>query len=1123
MKTVLAGFLFLLLLTTVIAAAQQPPAGTPTQAIPGPPTPVIPMPVIPGQETPQQPTVVIPPQAGTAQSPTPPDYSQEAYVVEHYHQAMRFENDGTGRDQLDAQIRIVNESGVQALGQLKVGYSALSDKLEIAYVRVRKPDGTVITAQESAIQDLTLPDAPVYTDYHEKHISVPALRPGDVLEYEFVRTIANPLTPGQFWTSVNFSDKGVILDQQLEINVPQGRQIKLKSKPGYEPKITNEGDRRIYRWIYTHLKDEEAGPHGKRKNPHKSEDEIPTVQLTTFQSWEELGAWYASLEHDRRQPNDAIKAKAEELVQGKADDMAKVKALYEYVSRNIRYVSLSFGLGRYQPHAASEVLGNDYGDCKDKNTLLAALLAAQGFQATSVLIGSQHELDPEVPSPSQFDHVITRVPVNGQEIWLDSTNGVAPFRMLAAPLRNKEALAIPPDGKAGLVWTPSDLPFAAFDRSQIKGSINETGTLKAHVSIRMRGDQELFLRFALRQMPGNRRKDFFNMVVQHEGMKGAEIDNLMVSDPSNPDDPLQIDFDVTGNNYFDWSAPESKMALPLMQVALPEEGDAEDDDKTHPKPIKLGAVGESNGEAQVTVPPKYTVHLPIGVEVKRDYAEYSSSYKFDGGQLTAVRILKVLNKELPVTRREDYAAFRRAVAADAAQQISLGNQSPGTAGVGANESADDLNDSAIQALKNNNYELAISLFQRVVKLEPKHKDAWNSLGRAYLGLNQTDEAIKAFQTEIEIDPYDQYAYNNMGRAYERQGKYDEAVKQYQKQIEVNPLDQYAHGNLGEAYLRQKKFADAIPELEKAVTLQPKNPVLLISLGQSYIATNQTDKGMAQFEKAINVSPSPLTWNNIAYSLAEQNAQLDRADKYADAAIDALQTQLRDVKLDSLRFQDLAAALFLYEIWDTKGWIAFKRGDLDMAEQYINAAWQASGSGTIGEHLGEVYEKQGKREEAIRAYLWALDGEPPSDSAQTRLSVLGVSKGVDHKVEEVRRDLQRQRTTALQTSGQGSAQFFLLISPAKVEQVKFIKGSDGLKGLSEVIQKTDLRMKFPASAEVRAVRRAVVTCGTAASASAAKTPGKEKARAATVASTEAAGPAGPCSIELQPAESVHTLD
>ncbi|HEY5174967.1 MAG TPA: DUF3857 domain-containing protein [Terriglobales bacterium] len=1139
MKPVFAGFLFLFLLTTVfpaaqqaptvtptqIAPAQQAPAGTPTRAVPAPQTPVIPMQVPPGQEPPQ-PTVVNPAQAGPEQSPTPPDYSQEAYVIEHYRQAKRFENDGTGRDQLDAQIRIVSESGVQALGQFKVGYSALSDKLDIVYLRVRKPDGTVITAQESAIQDFTLPDAPVYTDYHEKHISVPSLRPGDVLEYEFVRTITNPLTPGQFWTSVNFSDKGIILDQQLEINVPNGRQIKLKSKPGYEPKITEEGDRRVYRWTYTHLKDEEEGRPGKKKkkNPHRSEDEIPTVQLTTFQSWEELGAWYASLERDRRQPKDALKAKADELVQGKTDDMAKVKALYEYVSRNIRYVSLSFGLGRYQPHEASEVLSNGYGDCKDKNTLLAALLAVEGFQATSVLIGSQHELDPEIPSPSQFDHVITRVPVNGKEIWLDSTNGVAPFRMLAAVLRDKQALAIPLNGKASLVRTPADLPFAAFDRSQLKGSINETGTLKAHLSSRMRGDTELALRFTLRQIPGNHWKDFFTVALQRMGVEGIEIDNLKVSDPSNPDDPLQIDLDATANNYFDWSAPESKMRLPFMEIALPGEGDAEDDDQTHPKAIKLGAPGESSVELRATIPPKYTVHLPIGVEVKRDYAEYVSSYKFEGGQLTAVRTLKLLSRELPVARREDYAAFRRAVASDEGQQISLDNKSPGTAGVGANESAADLNESAMQALKNNNYELAVSLFQRVVKLEPKHKTAWDNLGRAYLALNQNDQAIDVFKKQIEIDAYHQYAYNDLGVAYQRQLKYDEAIQQFKKQIEINPLDPLAHASLGQVYVAQKKFAEAIPELEKAVTIQPNNPVLLISLGQSYIATNQTDKGMAQFEKAISIAPSPLTWNNIAYSLAEQNVQLDRADKYADAAINALQTQLRDVKLDSLRFRDLAAALFLYDIWDTKGWIEFKRGDLDLAEQYLAAAWQANGSGTIGEHLGEIYEKQGKREQAIRAYLFSLGGDSPSDSARARLSALGVSKGVDDKVEEARRELQRQRTTPLKASGKGRAEFFLLISPAKVEQVKFIKGNDGLKSFAEILEKTDVGMKFPASAEVRVVRRGVVTCGApAASAPAAGPSGKEKGGAAAAASQESQGPAEPCSIELQPAESVRTLD
>src|SRR5271165_5516443 len=282
----------------------------------------------------QQPGVAATAQSGAARSPTPPDYSQEAYVVEHYRQSARYENDGTGSEQLDVQVRVMSESGVQSLGQLKVGYSALSDKLDIVYVRVRKPDGSVVTAQDSTIQDLTTPNAPVYTDYHEKHVSVPSLRPGDVLQYELVRTIVNPLAPNQFWTSYNFAETGIVLDEQLEINVPKDRHIKLKTRPGYDPKVVEQGDRRVYRWTHSHLKDKSSNG-GQRKTPSEV-NQLPSVQLTTFQSWEDVGAWYAFLERERREPDDAIKAKAAELVQGKSDAMEKVKALYDYVSRNIR-------------------------------------------------------------------------------------------------------------------------------------------------------------------------------------------------------------------------------------------------------------------------------------------------------------------------------------------------------------------------------------------------------------------------------------------------------------------------------------------------------------------------------------------------------------------------------------------------------------------------------------------------------------------------------------------------------------------------------------------------------------------------------------------------------------------
>ena len=68
------------------------------------------------------------------------------------------------------------------------------------YVCVRKADGTIVNATVSDIQDLTAPvarEAPVYTDLRQKHVTVPGLRRGDVLEYHMVWNISTPLAQNQ--------------------------------------------------------------------------------------------------------------------------------------------------------------------------------------------------------------------------------------------------------------------------------------------------------------------------------------------------------------------------------------------------------------------------------------------------------------------------------------------------------------------------------------------------------------------------------------------------------------------------------------------------------------------------------------------------------------------------------------------------------------------------------------------------------------------------------------------------------------------------------------------------------------------------------------------------------------
>ena len=148
---------------------------------------------------------------------------------------------------------------------------------------------------------------------------------------------------------------------------------------------------------------------------------------------------------------------------------------------------IAFGIGRYQPHSAAEILGNQYGDCKDKHTLLAALLSAVGIRAYPALINSQTAVDADVPSPGQFNHVISVVAKGSTLSWMDTTPEVAAIGYLVNPLRGKPALVIMPD-KVAFQTTPPNPPFTNKDGYTITAKFDADGTLQAHAESKYRGD-----------------------------------------------------------------------------------------------------------------------------------------------------------------------------------------------------------------------------------------------------------------------------------------------------------------------------------------------------------------------------------------------------------------------------------------------------------------------------------------------------------------------------------------------------------------------------------------------------------------------------------------------------------
>jgi tetratricopeptide (TPR) repeat protein len=871
-------------------------------------------------QIPEVPTDVKPQTVTADEGDKKPDYSKEGYVIERARARFRFENDGTGREENTVRVRVQSEAGVQRWGQLRFGYNSANEKLDIAYVRVLKGDGTVVTAGPEAVQDINgavQQFAPVYTDYREKHVSVPGLRPGDVLECETVNVIHTSMAPGQFWMQHDFNQTSIVLDEQLEVDVPAERTVKVKNKPGMDAKITEENGRRVYRWTSTHLvqededKDKDKDDKDKKKKKKKKADQVADVQMTTFSSWEEVGRWYAGLEKDRRTPSKEVRAKAAELTKGLDSDLEKTEALYDFVAKNFRYVSLSLGLARYQPQAAGDVLHNQYGDCKDKNTLLAALLEAEGLHSSSVLIHTFRKLDADVPSPSQFNHAITMLPLGKEEIWMDTTTEVAPFRLLSYSIRKKQALVIPPGGVPHLEETPADPPMRDTEVEVIEGKVDESGRLEARVTDTLRGDSELYTRMLFRNTPAAK---WQTMVEGANKGLGGEVSGVKVSDPAATREPFVMAYDVSKANFFDWSKKKLELKLPLSTVGLvaigKDVGEEDSDeagagsDAAKPEPFKLGPANDHTYRIKLELASRYTAKVPVAVKVERDYGAYQSSYKLEGNVFTAERKLNLREGELPPARADDYRAFRQTAMADAGQPLTIESTVADSHAIPSGMKAEDYLRSGNEARRNGNYGLAINLLNHAVEADPKSRRAWDALGLAYLDDRQDGLAINAFQKQIEVNPYDLSAYNNLGRVYLRQRKYEEAEKWFNKQIEIQPLDKYAHANLGMAYLESHKYEEAVPELEKAATITPDSAEAQVRVGEAYLNVGEDAKAMEAFDKAVKISATPFVWNGIAYQLARKKAHLDVAQRYAESAVSSTATRLRNLNLDQIKQGDV---------------------------------------------------------------------------------------------------------------------------------------------------------------------------------------------------------------------------
>jgi hypothetical protein len=384
-------------------------------------------------------------------------------------------------------------------------------------------------------------------------------------------------------------------------------------------------------------------------------DFSPRLQMTSFANYAAAGAAYEKGAAAQAAVTPQVQALADGIVKGVTGKRAQAVALYNWVSRHIRYVSVNINDSGYVPNAADDIIAAGYGDCKDHVTLLKALLAAEGVKSSGVLVNWSDEFFVSmVPMPS-FNHIITYIPQF--DVYVDSTAQFAAFGVLPALERGKQALITGAPGiPSRLVTLPTEAAVPEVERAvtvaQVLADGSVQGTSQQHDSGR---HEEVEREFFADMDPGTSGQVAVAAML-HVGEEG-------IADFT-PGDPFDLSTPFTYGAHFalpDYADLKGTGTMPIPGgvpmgwsiASYPQNFSLAA--RTEPAPCLPRDMRE---ETILTLPGSVTVTaIPASVDVGNAMGRFTSDYALHGDVVTRVQRL-ITHTNGPTCGPADYAAHR---------------------------------------------------------------------------------------------------------------------------------------------------------------------------------------------------------------------------------------------------------------------------------------------------------------------------------------------------------------------------------------------------------------------------------------------------------------------------------
>ncbi|MFP5205542.1 MAG: DUF3857 domain-containing protein [Acidobacteriota bacterium] len=1048
-------------------------------------------------------------------------------MIERSETTYRMNADGTGERDVHAVIRIQSAGAAQQFGVLAFSYASAYETPTIKILRVTKPDGSVVnTPAADAIQmtSAVSREAPLYSDLKELHIPVRSLSPGDTLEYEVDTRIFKAETPGQFWGTDHFTPPGtvIVLAEILHLQVPAGKFVQVWS-PNHKPVISDQNGVRTYTWNLPQLipaprpnaNDSEKPTPPQDPDQNADGENLPSVAWTTFHSWSEVGDWYRNLALKQSAPTDAIRAKADQITAGAKTPEDQVRDLYDFVSAHIRYVGIDFGIGRYQPHTAAEVLANQYGDCKDKDTLLEALLRARGFSTAPALIGAGIAPVPDVPTPAVFNHVITTVNLPGGRIWLDSTPPDAPFQYLSAAIRDQKALVVSADKPALLEATPAAAPYPFSAQFEAVGTLDAQGKLTAKMTATYRDDDEALVRALANAVAPADWDKISQYIAAQTGFSGTTSDTQF----QNIDDstkPIVMTYDYERHPFGDWDNHRIVPLFPALEFP-----NLESDSKEPQHDIQLGAPRTLTAITKITLPAGFRPNLPDPIHVKAAYATFDKTYSYEGDQIVVHRKIVILQKKIAKAEWKQYQAFTKNISLSSESWIALsaplapptgteaGNTKlkvvkkstdgsgvvassvppPPSAAAAApaspstsNASAATLVAEAASRLVQRDWSGARDLLDQAKAKDEHAENLWSMYGFiAEVESHDYEQAKTDFRKELESHPDNPAAVGGLAEAENRTGESAAAREGLRNYLKRHPENERMALYLAALQNQAEDYQGALKTLQSAAASHPSDRYLQLRISDALLRLGRNEEAAAAAESVLDGTDDPNTLNDAAYQLAESGLDLNVAEAASRKSIAALEEKSAEMTTQQVNSNAFAQANLLVASWDTLGWILFREGKPEAALPYISSAWRASLLAEGGDHLGQVLEALGRKHQAVNAYALAsaalTPGITPSvrnhiQESLARLKSAGLkpTTGSAQALQDVRTYKIKRPAGA---SGWGA--FRLEITTAGVLQSQQMSGDPKLAALKPLIDAMKFPELLPPDSKAHLLRSAVVSC------------------------------------------------